>query len=185
MESVVFAFGRLNPPTIGHASMVDQIRKLADANKGDAHLYLSNKQAIPTDPLTFQEKVKYVGLAFGLKVKVHPYPLVKNAFDAVEWYMKQKYRHIIYVHGSDSEQVRLAKNLTTYMSKPENKKTLFETYELLRTNGAGVAGMSATKARQMVMDNKLEDFCRSVPLKLREGKDLFILLHKHLVLEKK
>ena len=49
----VFAFGRMNPPTIGHKKLVDKMA----GYPGDHFLFLSHTQKPKTDPLSFAEKV--------------------------------------------------------------------------------------------------------------------------------
>ena len=56
----VFAFGRFNPPTIGHQKLIETVLSTAEKANGKAYLFLSHKQNNKTDPLTFQEKQAYV-----------------------------------------------------------------------------------------------------------------------------
>ena len=52
-KTAVFAFGRMNPPTIGHSKLVDVVKN----QPGDPYLFLSHTQKPKTDPLSFAEKV--------------------------------------------------------------------------------------------------------------------------------
>ena len=52
-KTAVFAFGRMNPPTIGHAKLVNVIVN----QPGNPFLFLSHTQKPKTDPLSFAEKV--------------------------------------------------------------------------------------------------------------------------------
>ena len=58
--TAVFAFGRFNPPTIGHQKLIETVLSTAEKTNGKAYLFLSHKQNNKTDPLTFQEKQAYV-----------------------------------------------------------------------------------------------------------------------------
>ena len=51
-KTVVFAFGRFNPPTTGHELLVKAVKKLAAANKADHAIYASKSQDAKKNPLT-------------------------------------------------------------------------------------------------------------------------------------
>ncbi len=53
--TAVFAFGRFNPPTIGHEKLIETVLATAEKANGKAYLFLSHKQNNKTDPLTLQE----------------------------------------------------------------------------------------------------------------------------------
>ncbi len=59
-STAVFAFGRFNPPTIGHQKLIQSVIDTAQKANGKAYLFLSHKQNAKTDPLTFDEKQKYI-----------------------------------------------------------------------------------------------------------------------------
>jgi hypothetical protein len=52
----VMAFGRLNPPSIGHRKLAKKMASLAKGEK--PKLYLSHKIDSSTDPLSYGSKVK-------------------------------------------------------------------------------------------------------------------------------
>ena len=54
-STAVFAFGRFNPPTIGHQKLVETVLATAKTANGKAYLFLSNKQNNKTDTLTYKE----------------------------------------------------------------------------------------------------------------------------------
>jgi nicotinamide mononucleotide adenylyltransferase len=56
----VFAFGRFNPPTIGHQKLIDTVISTAEKANAKPYLFLSHKQNNKTDPLTFAEKQAYI-----------------------------------------------------------------------------------------------------------------------------
>ena len=53
LNTAVFAFGRFNPPTIGHGRLVEVVKK----QPGTPFLFLTHTQKPKTDPLTFEQKV--------------------------------------------------------------------------------------------------------------------------------
>ena len=94
-KTAVVAFGRMNPPTIGHRKLVDAM--LAQA--GDPFLFLSHTQKPATDPLSFEEKAGFAK-AFFPEVTVGD-SQVRTFFDAIKYVNSLGYNRLIYVAGSD------------------------------------------------------------------------------------
>ena len=59
-STAVFAFGRFNPPTIGHQKLLDKVMDMTKQVNGKGYVFLSQKQNNKTDPLTFKEKQDYI-----------------------------------------------------------------------------------------------------------------------------
>ena len=60
-STAVFAFGRMNPPTLGHRKLADKVKSL----EGTPFLFLTHSQKPKTDPLSFAEKVFFAQKSFG------------------------------------------------------------------------------------------------------------------------
>jgi nicotinic acid mononucleotide adenylyltransferase len=58
--TAVFAFGRFNPPTIGHKKLIDKVIDTARKLNGKGFIFLSHKQNNKTDPLSFEDKLGYL-----------------------------------------------------------------------------------------------------------------------------
>ena len=65
---VVFSFGRMNPPTIGHEKLVDKINAVAKQNNAMPHLYLSQSYDSKKNPLPYATKIALAKKAFGSMV---------------------------------------------------------------------------------------------------------------------
>ena len=65
MKKVVFTFGRMNPPTVGHQKLVDKIISTAKKEKADAKVFLSHTQNNKKDPLNYAEKIRFARKSFG------------------------------------------------------------------------------------------------------------------------
>ncbi len=65
MKKIVFTFGRMNPPTIGHQKLVDKVTSIAKKEKADAKVFLSHTQNNNKDPLNYAEKIRFARKAFG------------------------------------------------------------------------------------------------------------------------
>ena len=53
------AFGRLQPPTTGHAKLVDKVKSVAARYKATHHVVLSHTNDAKSNPLTAAQKVKH------------------------------------------------------------------------------------------------------------------------------
>ena len=74
LKTVVLAFGRMNPPTIGHKKLMEKIVSVAKKENADAKLYLSHSQDAERNPLSYEEKIKFAKLmgVKGLEVVSSP-----------------------------------------------------------------------------------------------------------------
>ena len=68
MKKLVFTFGRMNPPTVGHQKLVDKVNSIARSQKADARVYLSHSQNNKKDPLDYDTKISLAKKAFGSSV---------------------------------------------------------------------------------------------------------------------
>ena len=59
-STAVFAFGRFNPPTIGHAQLINKVQSMAKQVNGMGYIFLSHSQNNKKDPLSFKEKQSYI-----------------------------------------------------------------------------------------------------------------------------
>ena len=101
-KPVVFAFGRLNPPTIGHQKLIERIITIAKRVKGLPVLYVSASQDKVKNPLTVKQKVAYLKKIYPRGITILPaigtertfMEILKNRFD-------KKYTDVYMIAGSD------------------------------------------------------------------------------------
>ena len=113
MKKIVFTFGRMNPPTIGHAKLVDKVQSVAKSEKSDARVYLSHTQNDKKDPLDYNQKIRFAKKAFGSIVTKSNSKTVFQIMSEIE---KDGYTDVIMVVGSD--RVPEFKKSTTSSSSP-------------------------------------------------------------------
>jgi len=153
----VMAFGRMNPPTIGHAKLVDAVK----GQGGDPYIFLSQSQKPKTDPLSFQDKLRYAKFFFP-NVTIGN-PEVKTIIQALQKVESLGYQNLIYVAGSDRIQ-SFEELLNKYNGKDYNFKSIKVVSAGERDPDAdGAEGMSASKMRQAAADNDIESFKQGVP----------------------
>ena len=155
--TAVMAFGRMNPPTIGHAKLVDAIK----SQPGDPFIFLSQSQKPKTDPLSFEDKLRYAKFFFP-NITIGN-PEVKTIIQALQKVESLGYQQLIYVAGSDRLQ-----SFEELLNKYNGKDYTFKSIKVVSAgerdpDADGAEGMSASKMRQAAVDNDLESFKQGVP----------------------
>ena len=153
----VFAFGRMNPPTIGHKKLVDKMA----GYPGDHFLFLSHTQKPKTDPLSFAEKVFFAQKSFGSHVTVGNKD-VKTIIQAMQHLQSQGYNEVVYIAGSDRVE-SFTKLLNTYNGKDYE----FDSIDVVSAgerdpDAEGAEGMSASKLKAAAVEDDFETFKQGV-----------------------
>ena len=163
-RTAVVAFGRMNPPTIGHQKLVDKIKSLP----GDHYVFLSQSQKPKTDPLSFEDKLRYAKFFFPNVTVGHPE--VKTIIQAMQKLQQLGYEDVVYVAGSDRVQSfeDLLNKYNGVADKSGNIPYSFKSIKIVSAgerdpDADGAEGMSASKMRQAAVDNDLESFKQGVP----------------------
>jgi phosphopantetheine adenylyltransferase len=167
--TAVFAFGRFNPPTIGHKKLIDKVIDTAKKVNGKGFIFLSHKQNNKTDPLSFEDKLGYLqsqyqepNLEFG---NIEANTIIK----ALQKIQEQGRTKIIMIAGSDrvSEFKQL---LNQYNGKPDKQGNDLYNFDSIAVVNAGqrdpdqegVAGASASKARELAAKGQEHEFSKIV-----------------------
>ena len=170
-QPVVFAFGRLNPPTIGHQKLIDKVITMAKRVKGLPVLYVSASQDKNKNPLTAKQKLDYLKKIYPRGIQLMPatgnertfMEILKNRFD-------KRYTDVYMVAGSD-RVLEFKKLIKKYNGKDYN----FDTVNVVSAgerdpDAEGVTGMSASKMSALAKQNNYKDF-RSGLMKNTKEKD--------------
>ena len=83
-KTTVFAFGRMNPPTVGHEKLVNKVKEVAAKHKAGHLIVMSHSQDAKKNPLTPEQKLTHAKRFFpktNLKIssKESPSPQQRNA----------------------------------------------------------------------------------------------------------
>jgi hypothetical protein len=164
-STAVFAFGRFNPPTIGHQKLIETVLQTAEKANGKAYLFLSHKQNAKTDPLNFAEKQAYIQ-------QFYPKLAVGDAgantiIKALQKIQAEGRTRIIMVAGSDRVE-EFQKLLNQYNGKPDkagNDLYKFDSIDVVNAgqrdpDAEGVSGASASKARELANKGQWHEFSR-------------------------
>ena len=168
-KTVAVAFGRMNPPTIGHQKVVSAILK----QKADAHfLFVSqthkssgkNKTRYE-NPLPFDTKVGFIQKAFP-NINIGD-SSVSTAIGMLQFLEKQGFENVIFVAGSD--RVNSFTELFNNQNGIDyNLKSIKVVSSGVRDPDAeGAEGMSASKMRAAAIANDFESFKTGLPAGLQ------------------
>lgn len=158
---VVFSFGRLNPPTIGHEVLVNQVIKTANRLSADHYIFLSQTHKPPKDPLPFKTKAAIFKAAFPqANLWESPEKDVKTPYDALS-ILSEKYEHIVLVVGSD--RVAHFRSMDKYALEFGAKSFRVVSAGKRDPDAEGAVGMSASKARALAAAGDFQGFEKSLP----------------------
>jgi len=152
LNTAVFTFGRFNPPTIGHARLVDMIKR----QPGKPYVFLSHTQKPKTDPLSYGQKLTYAKTSFP-DVTIGDYE-VKTVIQALQKLESLGYSNVIMIVGSDRVD-----QFKEFVPKYNGKDYKFDSVKIISAgerdpDSEGVEGMSASKMRKFAVDKDFENF---------------------------
>ena len=128
-DTVVYAYGRFNPPTIGHEKLITKVAKISGSNP--YRIYPSHSQNPKKDPLPQALKTAYMRKMFKRYAKNIIVSKSRNAIEiAVELY-DQGYKNLIMVAGSDRVKVFDSNTLLE-----EFNRLIPSQYEISRLNNS-------------------------------------------------
>ena len=181
-KPVTFAFGRFNPPTIGHEKLFDQVKKLSRG--GVYRIYASKSVDKKKNPLAFKDKVKFMRKMFPKHARnIMADADVRNALDICVKLYDQGFNKVQMVVGSD----RL-KEFDILLNKYNGVKSRHGFYEFdgvinvlsageRDPDAEGATGMSASKLRQAAVDGAMQDFAKGVSV-ANLASDLYYAVRK-------
>jgi len=177
-NKLIFAFGRFNPPTIGHAKLMKEVITQARKNNAKHIVYASASTDKRKNPLDVNTKVKFMK-------KMFPDNNIKAAggtqrtFMEILKFFNKMYGEVIMIAGSDriSEFQGLADK---YNGKEyEYKKITVVSSGERDPDAEGVTGISASKMREMAKKDDYRNFKLGVPnLSSTDSKALFTAVKK-------
>jgi predicted nucleotidyltransferase len=188
-KPVVFAFGRMNPPTVGHQKVIDKVHELAKKHGAYHEIVLSYSQDAKKNPLDVKTKVKHAKRFFphtNIKLASKNEPtLIQHAARL----NKAGHDHLIMVAGSDRVP-QYEKLLDQYNGKSDKSGKIPYSFKKIDVVSAGqrdpdsegTEGMSASKMREHATNNNFKKFREGVPKHVSDehAKELFHDVKRHL-----
>ena len=185
-QTIVFAFGRFNPPTTGHEKLINKVKSVA--GNVPYRVYPSFTTNPKKDPLPHALKVAYMRKMFPKHRKnIIADKNAKTAIMIAEMLFKEGYKNLIMVAGSDRVK-EFSTLLNRYNDAPDKKgKQLFK-FDSVQVISAGerdpdaegVEGMSASKMRAAATDGDKDAFLTGLPKGFKDGEKLYRDVRKYM-----
>ena len=159
---ITIAFGRFNPPTIGHGKLLDAAKKAAEG--GEMKIYPSRSQDEKKNPLDPDMKVSYMKKLFpDYEENIINDSEMKTIFDVLTTANDDGFKNVNIIVGAD-RQAEFENLATKYNGELYDFDTIRVISAGVRDADAeGVEGMSASKMRKAVADGDYNAFKRGLP----------------------
>ena len=166
-ETLTLAFGRFNPPTVGHEKLLKMASKTAAG--GDLKIYPSRTQDAKKNPLDPDMKVSYMRKMFpDFEKNIVNDDEMRSIFNVLQA-ADGEYKNVTIIVGSD-RQAEFENLATKYNGELYNFDEIRVVSAGVRDADAeGVEGMSASKMRKAVADDDFEAFKRGVPASVKDA----------------
>jgi len=183
-DTIVFAYGRFNPPTTGHEKLIQKVASVSGSNP--YRIYPSHTQNPKRDPLPQALKTAYMRKMFKKYARNIVVTKSRNAIEiAVELY-DQGYKNLIMIAGSD--RVKVFDAMLNQYNGVEGKKHGYYKFDSIKIISAGerdpdsegVEGMSASKMRAAASNGDMDSFLQGVPSGFSDGKKLYRDVRKYM-----
>ena len=168
-KHAVLAYGRMNPPTTGHAKLVDKVHEVAKAHDAHHQVVLSHSEDPKKNPLSQEQKVKHAKRFFPKTNIVAAGKDSPTIFHHAANLHKQGYQHLHVVAGADRAG-EFKKNLHKYNGHfdAQGRGYKFKSITVHSAgerdpNAKGTEGMSASKMREHAAKGNLPEFKKGVP----------------------
>jgi hypothetical protein len=172
-STAVMAFGRFNPPTVGHEKLIHKVEDVAKEHGGTPHIVASHSEGTQKDPLPQDKKIGYLHKVADKDTKVmgssKQEPSILHAAANLH---NQGHKHLVVVAGSD-RVAEYHKMLTKYNNVPSKHGHYnFKSIKVVSAghrdpDAEGVEGMSGTKMREHAKSGNHEEFKSGLPKALQ------------------
>jgi shikimate kinase len=188
IKSVVFTFGRFNPPTTGHEKLLIKVASIAIGN--DYKIFASQSDDKKKNPLKYKEKVQLMRKLFpkyGRNIVLDT--KIKNAIDALVYLYDAGYTQATMVVGAD--RISDFKKLLTKYNGVKARHGFYDFPDGIQIVSAGdrdpdaddVSGMSASKMRAAAIEGDFKSFANGLPKSYGDKLSVFNLLRKRMGLK--
>lgn len=177
-KEVTFAWGRFNPPTIGHEKLLEATAKVARG--GTYQIYATQTTDPKKNPLDYTSKVKFMRKMFPRHARAIVLDVqIKTLFDLLTKLYNEGYNKVNLIAGSD--RVPEYQALTAKYNGVKGRHGFYNFEGGVNIISAGerdpdadgATGMSASKLRAAAADNDFQLFSKGMPSSFKETKQLF------------
>ena len=190
MSTAVFAFGRFNPPTIGHEKLINAVIATSQREGGDTFIYGSHSQDSKKNPLSPSDKMGYLQKMFPrIKKSIQTRAKERNVLQ-IAVTLNEKYDNLVLVVGSD--RVDDFTSLLNSYNGIKSKHGFYKFDEIKVVSAGerdpdadGASGMSASKMSSAATKGDFESFISgaSSELTIKDKRKLMNDVRKGLKLD--
>jgi len=164
-KSIAFAFGRFNPPTIGHEKLINKVKSLPT---NDYKIFLSRSNDPKKNPLSPRDKLSIMKKMFPSHARNIEINQTNMVLDIATMLYKKGYSDVTMVAGSD--RVREFENILTKYNGVSSRHGMYD-FESIKVVSAGerdpdaegASGMSASKMRAAAAKGDIKSFEKGLP----------------------
>ena len=178
--TLTLAFGRFNPPTIGHEQLMNVARDAAKKDKDGQYLiFPSRTQDKKKNPLDPDTKISYMKRMYPDHAdNIVNDPETKTIFDVLKMAHNDGYTNVRIIGGSDR-----VKEFDKLSGNYNGQLYAFDNIEVVSSgdrdpDAKGMEGMSASRMRLAAAESDFKTFREGLPpnIKRSEAKELFDVL---------
>ena len=184
--TAVFAFGRFNPPTIGHQKLIQKVQSMAKQVNGKGFIFLSHKQNNKTDPLNFKDKQAYITSQINDSSLEIGNAGANTIIKALQVIQAQGRTRIVMVAGDDrvADFQKLLNQYNGTKDKSGNIPYRFDSIDVVSAgerdpDQEGASGASASKARELAAKGQEHEFSKII-MGGNTGKKLYDIIQDRL-----
>jgi hypothetical protein len=178
--TLTIAFGRFNPPTIGHQQLMDVAAQSASQDEDGQYLiFPSRSQDKKKNPLDPDTKIAYMQKFYPTHAaNIVNDPNTRTIFDVLKMAHNDGYTNVRIIGGADR-----VKEFEKLSNNYNGQLYAFDNIEVVSSgdrdpDAKGVEGMSASRMRLAAAENDFKKFREGLPpeIKRSEAKELFDIL---------
>ncbi len=152
-EPITVAFGRFNPPTVGHGKLLAAAKKAAAG--GDLKIYPSRTHDNKKNPLDPDMKISYMKKMFPeYEEQIINDPEMRSIFDVLTTARQAEFENLAQKYNGELYNFDLIRVISAGVRDAD---------------ADGVEGMSASKMRKAVADDDYDSFRKGTPKDLDDG----------------
>lgn len=186
LGTLTIAFGRFNPPTIGHLQLMDTASAAAEQDQSDYIIVPSRSQDAKKNPLDADTKIFYMRKLFPQhSERIYNDVNMRTIFDVLKKAHNDGYSSVRIVGGSDrvKEFENLANNYNGNLYQ-------FDNIEVISSgdrdpDSDGVEGISASRMRLAAAEGDFKTFRAGIPPEVprKDAMELFEVIRQSMGIE--
>ena len=189
-KTIVFTFGRFQPPTTGHGKLFNAVISHAKSVGGEHRIYASQSfdggrpRAAVKNPLQYKDKIRFLKQMFPQANIVKSGAGIDTFMDVLYDLEKRGYKKIHMIVGEDRVE-GIQNTVDKYLNTGGENALNLEEFKVVSAGhrdpeATGVEGMSASKLRAAVAANDFKLFKTGMPTGFSGARELFDAIAKGL-----